>query len=147
LLYSLVLFSNFWAAVSALALLSCSTVHVAALFLYWFIEQINDDDDDEDDKNSLKFEYLGRFFSSPVKFPKPVYCSCIRDRRYDLQTVFCDYPEKDTAQFSKTDDHVTLEKHRNKQVVAGEQTDANLGKNKQDELRKLYSNRVSTYPV
>jgi len=41
------LFSNFWAAVSAFALLSCSNVHVAALFLYWFIEQINDDDDDE----------------------------------------------------------------------------------------------------
>ena len=32
---------------SAFALLSCSTVHVAALFLYWFIEQINDDDDDD----------------------------------------------------------------------------------------------------
>ena len=43
------LFSNFWAAVSAFALLSCSTVHVAALFLYWFIEQINDDDDADDD--------------------------------------------------------------------------------------------------
>jgi len=26
------------------------TVHVAALFLYWFIEQINDDDDDDDDE-------------------------------------------------------------------------------------------------
>jgi len=48
LLYSFVLFSNFWAAVSAFALLSCSTVHVAALLLYWFIEQINDDDDDDD---------------------------------------------------------------------------------------------------
>jgi len=24
-------------------LLSCSSVHVAVLFLYWFIEQINDD--------------------------------------------------------------------------------------------------------
>jgi len=47
LLYSFVQFSNFWAAVSAFALLSCSTVHVAALFLYSFIEQINDDDDDE----------------------------------------------------------------------------------------------------
>jgi len=47
-LYSFVLFSNFWAAVSAFALLSCSTVHVAALFLHWFIEQINDDDDDDD---------------------------------------------------------------------------------------------------
>jgi len=40
LLYSFVLFSNFRAAVSAFALLSCSIVHVAALFLYWFIEQI-----------------------------------------------------------------------------------------------------------
>ena len=29
-------------------MLSCSTVHVAALFLYWFIEQINDDDADDE---------------------------------------------------------------------------------------------------
>ena len=51
LLYSFVLFSNFWAAVNAFALLSCSSVHVAALFLYWCIEQINDDDDDADDNS------------------------------------------------------------------------------------------------
>jgi len=33
---------NFWAAVSAFALLSCSTVHVIALFYNCFIEQINE---------------------------------------------------------------------------------------------------------
>jgi len=43
-----VLFCNFWAAVSAFALLSCSTVHVAALFFNCVIEQINDDDDDDE---------------------------------------------------------------------------------------------------
>jgi len=39
-----VLFCNFFAAVSAFALLFCSTVHVAALFLfnYCVIEQMNE---------------------------------------------------------------------------------------------------------
>jgi len=53
LLYSFVYFSNFWAAVSAFALLSCSTVHVAELlFNNCFIEQINDADDDDDDDDN-----------------------------------------------------------------------------------------------
>ena len=43
---------------SAFALLSCSTVHVAALLLFnCFIEQINDDadadDDDDDDDDDI----------------------------------------------------------------------------------------------
>jgi len=45
-------------------LLSCSTVHVnffiAALFLYWFIEQINDDDDDDDDDEITVRKQKGR---------------------------------------------------------------------------------------
>jgi len=74
-LYSFVLFSNFWAAVSAFALLSCSTVYVAALFLYWFIEQINDDDDDD---GSGDHGLLSRVF---------VYCGvrCVVDQKKQIE--------------------------------------------------------------
>ena len=40
-------------------MLSCSTVHVASLFLFnCFIEQINDDDDDDEVVHSVGFVFI-----------------------------------------------------------------------------------------